>query len=144
MEINDLHCFTAAADAGSFSSAGKALGRSPSTLSRHIGRLEDELGLPLFERRHGGVLLTSGGKAVLGHVRRALAEINLIKAAALKNGAATVGEVRLGVRIAPIGGPISRLLTMWRANHPELDAIAGALNSGQKSSGTLACRLRTL
>jgi DNA-binding transcriptional LysR family regulator len=93
MDISDLHYFTAAADAGSFFSAGKALGRDPSTLSRRIGGLEDELGLPLFERRHGGVLLTSGGKAALGHVRRALAEINLIKAAALKNGAATVGEV---------------------------------------------------
>ena len=93
MDISDLHYFTAAADAGSFSSAGKALGRDPSTLSRRIGGLEDELGLPLFERRPGGVLLTSGGKAVLGHVRRALAEINLIKAAALKNGAATVAEV---------------------------------------------------
>src|SRR5262245_18521557 len=79
MDTSDLHYFTAAADAGSFSSAGKALGRDPFTLSRRIGGLEDELGLPLFERRHGGVLLTSGGKAVLGHVRRALAEINLIK-----------------------------------------------------------------
>src|SRR5215470_13190420 len=65
MDISDLHYFTAAPDAGSFSSAGKALGRDPSALSRRIGGLEDELGLPLFERKHGGVLLTSGGKAVL-------------------------------------------------------------------------------
>src|SRR5262249_6545918 len=57
----------------------KALGRDPFTLSRRTGGLEDELGLPLFERRHGGVLLKSGGKAVLGHGRRALAEIHLIK-----------------------------------------------------------------
>src|SRR5215468_2090862 len=56
MDTSDLHYFTAAADAGSFSSAGKALGREPFTLSRRIGGLEDELGLPLFERRHGGVL----------------------------------------------------------------------------------------
>jgi hypothetical protein len=37
MDISDLHYFTAAADAGSFSSSGKALGRDPSTLSRRIG-----------------------------------------------------------------------------------------------------------
>ena|SRR5215813_14169115 len=67
MDISDLHYFTAAADAGSFPSAGKALGRNPSMLSRRIGGLDDELGLPLFERRHGGILLTSGG-AVAGVV----------------------------------------------------------------------------
>lgn len=90
MELDDLHYFTASANAGNFSRAGQALGRNPSTLSRRIGRLENELGLPLFERRHGGVQLTSGGKAVLVHVRRALAEIELIKDAGLKHGAATI------------------------------------------------------
>src|SRR5215813_3959944 len=40
MDISDLHYFTAAPDAGSFSSAGKALGRDPSALSRRIGGLE--------------------------------------------------------------------------------------------------------
>jgi len=115
MDISDLHYFTAAADAGSFSSAGKALGRDPSTLSRRIGGLEDELGLPLFERRHGGVLLTSGGKAVLGHVRRALAEINLIKAAALKNGAATVGEVGRQTALSYTGDNLTVNLVSGRA-----------------------------
>src|SRR6516164_5680205 len=41
MDISDLHYFTAAADAGSFSSSGKALGRDPSTLSR---RIEPDIG----------------------------------------------------------------------------------------------------
>jgi len=113
-----LHYLAASADAGNFARAADTLGRNASTLSRRISRLESELGLPLFERRHSGVKLTSAGKAVLVHVRRALAEIDAIKVAGVQNGAATVGEVRLGVRMPPIGEPISGLLVKWRANHP--------------------------
>ena len=113
-----MHYLAASADAGNFARAADTLGRNASTLSRRISRLESELGLPLFERRHSGVKLTSAGKAVLVHVRRALAEIDAIKVAGVQNGAATVGEVRLGVRMPPIGEPISGLLVKWRANHP--------------------------
>jgi DNA-binding transcriptional LysR family regulator len=75
MEIDDLHYFTASASAGNFSRAANVLGRSASTLSRRISRLENVLGLPLFERRPGGVKPTSGGRIILIHVRRALAEM---------------------------------------------------------------------
>jgi Bacterial regulatory helix-turn-helix protein, lysR family len=83
MEIGDLRYLTVSADAGNFSRAANILGRNASTLSRRIDRLENELGLPLFERGRGSVRLTSGGKAVLVPVRRALAEIDAIKAAGI-------------------------------------------------------------
>ena len=107
MEIGDLRYLVASADAGNFARAAIMLSRNASTLSRRVGRLENELGLPLFERSHSGVRLTSAGKAVLVHVRRALAEIDAIKVAGLQSGAAALGEVRLGVRMPPIGEPIS-------------------------------------
>ena len=118
MKIGDLHYLAVSADAGNFTRAADTLDRNASTLSRRISRLENELGLPLFERHHSGVKLTSAGKAVLVHVRRALAEIDAIKVAGLQNGAAAVGEVRLGVRMPPIGEPISGLLVKWRENNP--------------------------
>jgi DNA-binding transcriptional LysR family regulator len=64
MEIRDLMYLEASAAAGTFTRAAKSLGINASTISRRVGRFEDELGLALFERRHGGVRLTSGGKAV--------------------------------------------------------------------------------
>jgi DNA-binding transcriptional LysR family regulator len=121
MEIGDLRYLVASADAGNFARAAIMLSRNASTLSRRVGRLENELGLPLFERSHSGVRLTSAGKAVLVHVRRALAEIDAIKAAGLQSGAAAIGEVRLGVRMPPIGDPISGLLARWRENHPGIN-----------------------
>lgn len=118
MQIGDLHYLAASAHAGNFSRAASILGRNASTLSRRIGRLKDELGLSLFERRRSGIQLISGGSAVLVHVRRALTEIDAIKAVGLQSGLANIGEVRLGVRMPPIGKPIAGLLASWRAQHP--------------------------
>ena len=96
----------ASAAAGNFTRAAKSLGINTSTISRRVGRFEDELGLALFERGHGGVRLTSGGKAVLPHIRRALAELDAIRHAGDQNGNGIVGEVRLAVRMPPIGEPL--------------------------------------
>jgi DNA-binding transcriptional LysR family regulator len=120
MELVDLSYLVASSEVGNFSRAAQSLGRNASTISRRIGRLEDELGLALFERRNSGVRLTSGGKAVLVHVRRALAEIDAIKAAGLQSGIANIGELHLGVRMPPIGEPISGLLVKWRESHPDV------------------------
>jgi DNA-binding transcriptional LysR family regulator len=86
MEIGDLRYLVASADAGNFARAAIMLSRNASTLSRRVSRLENELGLPLFERSHSGVRLTSAGKAVLVHVRRALAEIDLSRWLATRAG----------------------------------------------------------
>ena len=74
MDIRDLMYLEASAAAGNFTRAAKSLRIDTSTISRRVGRFEDELGLALFERGHDGVRLTSGGKAVLPHIRRALAD----------------------------------------------------------------------
>src|SRR5438045_8731203 len=120
MEIRDLEYLLASATAGTFSRAAKSLGLDTSTLSRRIGRLEDELGLPLFERGRSGVRLTAGGRAVMVHVGRALAELDAVKRSGTQNGLGAVGEVRLGVRLPPIGGPVRSLLTGWHAQHPNV------------------------
>jgi len=120
MEIRDLKYLAASASAGKFSRAAESLGLNTSTISRRIDRLEDELGLALFERGHFGVRLTDGGRAVIVHVRRALAEIDAIKSAGLQSGSANRGEIRLGVRMPPIGEPIYGLLAAWRESHPDV------------------------
>ena len=76
MEIRDLKYLAAAASTSNFGRAAKSLGVETSTISRHIARLEDELGLALFERANTGVHLTPGGKAVMVHVNRTLAEFD--------------------------------------------------------------------
>lgn len=117
MEIRDLEYLAASATAGNFARAADSIGISTSTISRRVARLEDELGLALFERGHSGVRLTPGGRAVMLHVRRVLGELEALKSSGSVTGAGDVGEIRLGVRLPPIGAPLLSLLAGWRARN---------------------------
>jgi DNA-binding transcriptional LysR family regulator len=120
MEIRDLEYLVASATAGNFGRAARTLGLNTSTISRRIGRLEDELGLPLFERGHAGVRLTAGGRAVILHARRALAELDAIERAGIQNGTGDVGQIRLGVRLPPAGEPLGSLFAQWHESYPNV------------------------
>lgn len=114
MNFRDLEYLVASAAEGNFSRAARSLGISTSTISRRIARLEDDLGLAVFERGPMGIRLTTGGRAVLLHARRATAELNALRLAGKRNGGGVVGEVRLGLRMAPISEPMLDLLAAWR------------------------------
>ena len=100
MEIRDLMYLDASATAGNFTRAAESLGVNSSTISRRVGRFEDELGLALFERGHAGVRLTSGGKAVMPHIRRALAELYGVEENA-SHLACLAADIRAGKFDAP-------------------------------------------
>jgi DNA-binding transcriptional LysR family regulator len=116
MKLRDLEYLIASVAAGNFTRAAKSLGISTSTISRRVGRLEDELGLAVFERGHSGIRLTTGGKAVLTHARRAVAELDAVKYAGRQNGIGAAGQVRLGVRTPLVGDALLMVLSAWREN----------------------------
>lgn len=130
IEIRDLRCLAAAASALNFARAAKSLKVETSTVSRRIARLEDELGLALFERGNTGVRLTSGGQSLMVHVHRALAEIDAVTHAASQKGIGQVGAIRLGVRLAPIGEPLRSLLGDWHQKHPDVMLTISEMSSG--------------
>jgi DNA-binding transcriptional LysR family regulator len=76
VELVDLQYFVAVVDAGGLARVAQSNAVDTSTVSRRIGRLEDELGVTLFERNRTGVRLTAGGEAVLRHAWHALKEID--------------------------------------------------------------------
>ncbi|SDH46170.1 DNA-binding transcriptional regulator, LysR family [Pseudomonas panipatensis] len=67
-----LQAFAEAACLGSFSAAARKLGKSQSTVSEAIARLEIDLGLDLFDRSARQPRLTEAGKALLGRVEEVL------------------------------------------------------------------------
>lgn len=79
-ELRHLRAFLAAADQGSANRAGVALYRAQSAVSRSIHKLEDELGVALFERRARGMLLTEYGRVLLARARRVHAEMQSARA----------------------------------------------------------------
>ncbi|BBE72587.1 HTH-type transcriptional regulator DmlR [Pleomorphomonas sp. SM30] len=62
MDWDKLRIFHAAARAGSFTHAGDVLSMSQSAVSRQVGALEQDLGVPLFHRHARGLILTEQGE----------------------------------------------------------------------------------
>jgi DNA-binding transcriptional LysR family regulator len=62
--------FRAAASAGSFNAAARALHCSQPAVSEQVRRLEQELGVSLFARAGSGLTLTEAGRTFLGHAER--------------------------------------------------------------------------
>ncbi len=71
-DLNLLRSFAMIVDCGSFTRAAERLGRTQSTISLQIKRLEDELRKPVFERGVRGLQLTPAGEVLLGFARRIL------------------------------------------------------------------------
>lgn len=67
-----LRTFVAIVDAGSFSAAAHAVGRTPSAVSMQVRRLEALAGHRLLHRSAQGVQLTSSGEMLLMHAREIL------------------------------------------------------------------------
>lgn len=67
-----LRSFIAIAEHGTFTSAAKAVHRTPSALSMQIKQLEQNLGKTLFIREPRRVSLTAEGEVLLDYGRRLL------------------------------------------------------------------------
>src|SRR5580658_6145854 len=114
IDFEALRYLLAAAEAGALSRAAKLLGIETGSLSKRIQRIEDELGLTVFERGHEGVRLTVGGEVILVHARRVIAELGSLIAAGGENARGTVGRIRIGTRLPSVGEPLQSMLSTWR------------------------------
>lgn len=76
MEITQLKHFSAVARLGNVSKAAQELYVTQPNLSKSIARLEEELGVPLFEHRKGKIALNDYGRCFLTSVNMALKELD--------------------------------------------------------------------
>lgn len=120
VDLASLHFLAVAANAANFGGAANILGLNPSTVSRRIARLEDALGVTLFERGRFGIRLTEAGKEVIVHVHRMFDDLDAAVQAGERKAAGLAGRVRLGVRMPPIGHPLQGLLATWHIFAPEV------------------------
>ena len=67
MDFNQLKYFQVLANIKHFTKAAKQISISQSALSRSISKLEDELGITLFNRQNGNIHLTQQGQKFLIH-----------------------------------------------------------------------------
>ena len=103
MNLRDLQYVAAVADHGHFGRAAAACNVSQPTLSGQILKLEEELGVRVFERQGRVVRVASRAASIVEHARRAIAAAADVAVAARGARDPLVGALRLGVipTIAP-------------------------------------------
>lgn len=121
MELRHLRYFIAVVDAGGVSRAAARLNISQPALSRQIRDLEGELGVSLFERRGGRLVLTGEGGDLLERGRDLLAGAEAIRerAHALRGGDA--GVICVGVAPLTLESLLPPFLVRYRRRHPKVE-----------------------
>jgi LysR family hydrogen peroxide-inducible transcriptional activator len=97
MNLRDLRYLLAVAEHGHFGRAAEACGISQPTLSVQLRKLEEMLGVALFERGGKIVAPTDACERLIGHVRGAVAEADAILAVARGLRDPLAGRFRLGI-----------------------------------------------
>ena len=82
LSLDQLRTFIAAVDEGSFSAAGRKLGRAQSVVSQTLANLEAQTGVTLFDRSGRYPVLTEIGRALLADARAAIGGVDQFKARA--------------------------------------------------------------
>lgn len=119
LDSDILRVFVAVADVGSISGATTSLGRTQSSISVQIGKLEAITGCRLFERRPRGVRLTAAGEALLLRARRVLSALADAESALAAD--ALAGTVRIGVPEEYGTSLLPEVLARFAATHPEVE-----------------------
>lgn len=97
MNLRDLRYLLAVAEHGHFGRAARACGISQPTLSVQLRKLEDQLGVALFERGGRTVAPTAACERLIGHARTAVAETEAMLAVARDLRDPLAGRFRLGI-----------------------------------------------
>lgn len=79
VDINQLYYFKMTAETGSLTEAAKLLNISQPAMSLMIKKLEDELGVELFDRTPNRIILNKTGKAAIGYVNDILQSTEKMK-----------------------------------------------------------------
>ena len=102
MNLRDLRYVVAVAELGQFGRAASACNVSQPTLSGQILKLEEELGVQIFERDGRVARLTERGATIVAHARRVVGAADDLRAAAAASRDPLDGPIRLGI-IATVG-----------------------------------------
>jgi DNA-binding transcriptional LysR family regulator len=122
--IPHLDTFARAAELGSFTAAGKALGLTQAAVSQRLQALERALGVSLFHRRGGRVLLTEAGRRLHAYAQRILALHQEARAQVTGRPEPLTGELVLAASSVPGHHLLPQVLAVFRQRHPHVQVRA--------------------
>jgi len=121
--LGSLNAFVRAAETRSFTLAGRQLGVSSSAVGKAIARLEERLGVQLFQRSTRTVRLTPEGARFLERCRRIMGEIEAAELELAQTRDAPRGTLRVSLPLAGMSmmPALSAFMRAYPDVHLELD-----------------------
>lgn len=118
--FSNLELFVKTIEVGNFSALGRQLRMAPSSISRQINTLEEELGVRLLQRTTRNISLTEAGQIYYERVSKILGDLEEAQLAITQLQANPKGVLRLNIAI-PFGERnIVPLIPEFLALYPEL------------------------
>ena len=140
----NLRYFTSVARHGSIREAAEELHVAQSALSRQIQKLEQELGVPLFQRHARGVELTSAGEIFLRHARSSLRQDERVRSELDALKGLRHGTINMQSIESLVPGVLPQVILGFSKRHPGItfnitvdrsDQILAAVREGRTDIG---------
>jgi DNA-binding transcriptional LysR family regulator len=129
LSLQQIRCFCAAVELGSFTAAAEALRVSQPAVAEQIRKLEHALGADLFVRAGRGVVLTAAGRAFAEHAARSLRAVEDAADSVSELTALRSGTVALGVFGEPSAWQVDQLVAAFMRRHPDVSVRLVGRNS---------------
>lgn len=120
LSLQQIRCFCAAVELGSFTAAAAALRVSQPAVADQVRKLEQALGTDLFIRAGRGVVLTEAGRAFAEHATRSLRAVEEAADSVGELTALRSGTVAIGIFGGPSAWNIDELAAVFLRRHPEV------------------------
>jgi DNA-binding transcriptional LysR family regulator len=146
LSLQQIRCFCAAVELGSFTAAAAALHVSQPAVADQVRKLEQALGTDLFVRGGRGVVLTEAGRAFAEHATRSLRAVEDAAGSVGELAALRSGTVTIGIFGGPSAWSIDELVTVFLRRHPDVSvrligrnssAIADHVRRGELEAGVV-------
>ncbi len=118
-KMTGLEVFMHVAQTRSFVATGRVKGISSSAVSKSISRLEERLGVRLFQRSTRSVRLTSEGEVFLERCHRIFSEIQAAEDEISAMTGQPRGRLRVGLPLA--GGLMLPMIAQFMERHPQIE-----------------------
>ncbi len=138
MELRHLRYFCAVAEARGFARAAAALHVSQSAVSEQLRDLEDEIEVPLFDRREHRARLTAHGEIFLVEAQRTLQAADRAVEEARRSARGEVGTLAIGFFIGGTDSLFPALIRRFRQRSPGVRVTLTEMTPTQQPDALLS------
>jgi len=129
VSLQQIRCFCAALELGSFTAAAEALRVSQPAVAEQVRKLEHLLGVDLFVRAGRGVVATEAGRAFAEHAARSLRAVEDAAGSVGELTALRAGTVALGIFGDPSAWHVDEPVAAFVRRHPGVSVRLVGRNS---------------